>query len=162
MPKKQSTAARKARQRQAATGEKYTTALRSQGSPVRHRAFSADGAGWAPIIERAERSLDEVWPGHPRPYWEEKYGDLCWKFGAPVGAPAEVWTVIEEATREASSTCQTCPSPGRKRVVWNWDSYYGWVMPWVKTCCDACYHVPPHLRSDRQYLALVDQYEARG
>jgi len=159
MPKKQSTAAQKARQRQAATGEKYTTALRAQtAGPIRHRPFSAKGEGWAPIIERAERKLIEVWPACPKPHWEEKFGDLCWKY-VPAGAPMDVWRVISAAIKEASGTCQTCPSPGRKRVVWDWDSHYGWVMPWVKTCCDVCYHVPEHLRNDMAYLDLVEQYE---
>ncbi|MFD5115807.1 hypothetical protein ACFWNG_26430 [Streptomyces sp. NPDC058391] len=159
MPKKQSTDAQKARQRQAATGEKYTTALRDQTpGPVRHRPFSAEGAGWAPIIEQAEHKLIEVWPNCPRPQWEEKFGDLCWKY-VPAGAPMDVWRVINAAVKEASGTCQTCPSPGRKRVVWDWDSHYGWVMPWVKTCCDGCYHVPEHLRNDSAYLDLVEQYE---
>lgn len=162
MPRKQSTAAQKARQRQAATGENYTTSLRAQAAvPVRHRPFSARGAGWAPIIERAERELDEIWPGHPAPCWGEKFGDLVWK-GTPWSQGPDVWAVVSKAMREASSTCQTCPSPGRKRVVWDWDSHYGWVMPWVKTCCDACYYVPPHLRDDRTYLDLVEQYENRG
>ncbi|MFE5482954.1 hypothetical protein [Streptomyces sp. NPDC056527] len=159
MPKKQSTAAKKARQRQTATGEKYTAALRAHApGPVRHRPFSAKGAGWAPIVERAERKLIEVWPDCPVPYWEEKYGDLCWKY-VPAGAPADVWRVISAAIEEASGTCQTCSSSGRKRVVWHWDSYYGWVMPWVKTCCDVCSHVPEHLRNDPSYLDLVEQYE---
>ncbi|WP_432021064.1 hypothetical protein [Streptomyces sp. 1222.5] len=160
MPKKQSTAAQKARQRQVATGEKYTTALRAQPpGPVRYQPFSAKGAGWAPIIERAERKLIEVWPDCPRPHWEEKFGDLCWKY-VPAGAPMGVWRVVSAAIKEASDTCQTCSSPGRKRVVWDWDSSYGgWVMPWVKTCCDGCYYVPQHLRNDQAYLDLVEQYE---
>ncbi|WP_406172826.1 hypothetical protein [Streptomyces sp. NBC_00996] len=159
MPRKQSTAAQKARQRQAATGEKYTIALRAQTSGlVRHRPFSARGAGWAPIIERAEGQLSEVWADCPRPHWEEKFGDLCWKY-VPADAPLDVWRVVRVAVKEASGTCQTCPSPGRKRVVWDWDSNYGWVMPWVKACCDVCYHVPEHLRNDRTYLNLVEQYE---
>ncbi|MFE8978534.1 hypothetical protein ACFYM7_34705 [Streptomyces cyaneofuscatus] len=159
MPKKQSTAAHKARQRQAATGGKYTTVLRAEKSgAVRHMPFSARGAGWAPIIERAERQLHEVWADCPKPYWEEKFGGLCWKY-VPADAPMEVWRVVRVAAKAASGTCQTCPSPGRKRVVWSWDSYYGWVMPWVKTCCDACSHVPGHLRNDPTYLDLVEQYE---
>jgi hypothetical protein len=168
MPRKHpSTAAQRARQRQAATGEKYTTALRAETRPapqrpaVQHRPFSAQGAGWAPIIRRAERELDEVWPGHPVPHWEEKFGDLCWK-GTPWSQGLEVWAVVNRAMREASSTCQTCPSPGRKRVVWHWDSEYGWVMPWVKTCCDTCAYVPPQLRDDEAYLDLVEEYEDRG
>ncbi|OLZ65497.1 hypothetical protein AVW11_17045 [Streptomyces amritsarensis] len=161
MPKKQSTAAQRARQRQAASGENYTTALRARsGPPFRHKMFSARGAGWAPIIERAERDLALVWPGHPAPHWEEKFGDLCWK-GAPWSQGPDVWAVVGRALREAATTCQTCPSPGRKRVVWIWDTgeFRGWVMPWVKTCCDACGHVPHHLRSDESYLDLVEEYE---
>ncbi len=159
MPRKQSTAAQRARQRQATTGENYTTALRAQTPPpVRHRPFSAQGAGWAPIIEAAERRLTQIWPGHPKPWWEEKFGDLCWKY-CPLDAPREFHRAISEATREAATTCQTCSSPGRKRVVWDWDTDYGWVMPWVKTCCDACYHVPAHLRDDQAYLDLVEEYE---
>ncbi|MEW2511111.1 hypothetical protein [Streptomyces sp. NPDC046870] len=159
MPKKQSTAAHKARQRQAATGEKYTTALRARTpGPVRHRPFSARGAGWAPIIERAGRKLIEVWPNCPGPQGEEKFGDLCWKY-VPAGAPGDVGRVISAAVKEASGTCQACPSPGRKRGVGDWDGHYGWVMPWVKTCCDACHHVPEHLRSDSAYLDLGEQYE---
>ncbi|QQM38047.1 hypothetical protein [Streptomyces liliifuscus] len=127
--------------------------------------FSADGAGWAPIIRRAERELDEVWPGHPQPYWEEKFGDLCWK-SCPLDQGREVWAVINRATREASSTCQTCPSPGRKRVVWVGMDWGG--MPWVKTCCDTCYYLPPvRARSGweyqrREYLQLVELYEDRS
>lgn len=83
MPRKQATTAQKARRRQAATGEKYTAALRARATgPVRHRQFSARGTGWAPIIERAERRLVEVRPGHPAPDRGEKFGDLCWK-GTP-------------------------------------------------------------------------------
>lgn len=125
MPKMQSTAAQRARQRQATTGEKYTTALRSETRPaVEHSMFSAGGAGWAPILRRAELELDEVWPGHPTPHWEEKFGDLCWK-GAPWSQGPEVWAVINRATRKASSTCQTCPSPGRKRVIWIGEDWGG-------------------------------------
>ncbi|MEU6913567.1 hypothetical protein [Streptomyces olindensis] len=166
MPKKQPTAARKARQRQAATGEKYTTALRAQlPAPVRHREFSARGAGWDPITQRAARRLAEVWPECPAPMWEEKFGDLCWKY-CPLDAPAEVRRVLGAAMTEASTTCQTCPSPGRKRVVWTGGSYYGWVQPWVKTCCDACYRIPPGLWDNPRYGLLrrahedlVDMYE---
>ncbi|MFC8201745.1 hypothetical protein ACFUTV_41160 [Streptomyces sp. NPDC057298] len=152
----QSTTAQRARQRQAATGEKYTTALRTETrAVVEHVPFSVSGAGWAPIIRRAERRLREVWPDHPRPHWEEKFGDLCWK-GVPWSQGAAVWAVVNQATREASSTCQTCPSPGRKRVVWDsWE-----IMPWVKTCCDACYYVPPHLRTDKTYLDLLSEWES--
>jgi hypothetical protein len=159
MPKNQSTAGKKARQRQATTGEKYTKALRAQAvGPVRFRAFSVCGDGWAPIIERAEAKLKQVWPECPQPYWEEKFGDLCWK-SCPVDAPREVWRVIHEAVREASVTCQTCPSPGRKRVVCTWDDEYGWVMPWVKTCCDSCHHLPAGVRDNWGYRNLADQYE---
>ncbi|MCT9141719.1 hypothetical protein [Streptomyces violarus] len=170
MPKKnRATAAQKARQRQAATGEKYTTALRAetraaaQRPAVVHAMFSAEGAGWAPIIQRAERALDEVWPGHPAPHWEEKFGDLCWK-GAPWSQGPEVWAVVNQATREAASTCQTCPSPGRKRVVVVGLDWGG--MPWVKTCCDACYSVPPshvwHPFLKTEYQQLVERYENRS
>lgn len=162
MPRKQSTAAQRARQRQAATGENYTAALRAQTPPpgrrppVTHTMFSAHGDGWAPIIRQAERELREIWPGHPTPYWEEKFGDLCWKVGPWDQAP-EVWAVVHRAIRKASSTCQTCPSPGRKRVVWVGEDWGG--MAWVKTCCDACYYVPPYAASDREYQRLVEEYE---
>ncbi|MGW3910505.1 hypothetical protein ACWEBX_03120 [Streptomyces sp. NPDC005070] len=161
MPKKNpSTAAQRARQRQAATGEKYTTALRAETRPairrpaVAHTIFSAVGEGWAPIIRQAEHELREVWPGHPVPYWQEKFGDLCWK-SVPYDAAPEVHAVIRRAAREASVTCQTCPSPGRKRVVTASE-----IMPWVKTCCEACYYVDPHMvRTDRWYRDLVQDYE---
>lgn len=71
----------------------------------------------------------------------------------------DMWRAISAAVKEASGTCQTCPSPGLKRVVWDWDSRYGWVVPWVKTCCDGCYHVPEHLRNASAYRDLVEQYE---
>ncbi len=99
MPRKQSTAAQRARQRQADTGEKYTAALRAETQPtVTHRMFSAAGAGWAPIIERAEQRLREVWPDHPKPHWEEKFGDLVWK-SVPYEQDPKVWPVIGRAAR---------------------------------------------------------------
>ncbi|MGW1872533.1 hypothetical protein [Streptomyces sp. NPDC001975] len=172
MPKKNpSTAAQRARQRQATTGENYTTALRAETRPavprpaVAHAIFSAAGEGWAPIIRQAERELREVWPGHPVPYWQEKFGDLCWK-SVPYDAAPEVHAVIFRAIRQASVTCQTCPSPGRKRVVWVGRDWGG--MPWVKTCCDTCYYMPPAReipgwRIQRsEYQDLVDSYEDRG
>lgn len=104
MPRKQSTAAQKARRRRAATGEKYTAALRARATgPARHRQFSARGAGWAPIIERAERRLDEVRPGHPTPDWEEKFGDLCWK-GTPWPQGPDVWAVGSRPPRTSPAT----------------------------------------------------------
>ncbi|MET8453492.1 hypothetical protein [Streptomyces sp. NPDC005209] len=162
MPKRQSTAAKKARQRQAEAGEKYTKALRAQGPGlVRFRAFSAEGAGWAPIIERAGHRLKEVWPEFPGSCWGEKFGELRWeRRGVPFDAvPREAWRVVNEAVRESSVTCQTCPSPGRKRVVYTWDKEYGWVMPWVKTCCDACYHLPDGARENWDYRHLAERYE---
>ncbi|MFE5923137.1 hypothetical protein [Streptomyces sp. NPDC056468] len=166
MPRKQSTAAQRARQRQSDTGEKYTAALRAETRPtITHHMFSAAGAGWAPIIERAEQRLREVWPDHPTPHWEEKFGDLYWKT-VPFCQGRMVWQVVNQATRQASVTCQTCPSPGRKRVVWVGEDWGG--MPWVKTCCDTCYYLPPvRARSGweflrREYLWLVEQYEDRG
>jgi hypothetical protein len=158
VPKNQSTAAQRARQRQAATGEKYTTALRAEApGPVRFRPYSARGAGWVPILRQAEQEIAVAWPDGPLPHWEEKFGDLCWK--RIVRGPEAVWRIVGEAATQAARTCQTCPSPGRKRVVWDWQPQYGWVMPWVKTCCDACYYVPQHLKDDPDYLDLVDEYE---
>ncbi|MFF3576663.1 hypothetical protein [Streptomyces mirabilis] len=159
MPRKQSTAAQRARQRQAATGQKYTAALRIETRPtVQHAMFSADGAGWAPIIQRAERKLREIWPGRTAPHWSEKLGDLHRDVRWPQSC--EVWAVLTQARQEASATCQTCPSPGRKRVVWVGEDWGG--MPWVKTCCDTCYYVPSRERSGREYLSLVEHYEDRG
>jgi hypothetical protein len=125
---------------------------------VRHREFCPRGAGWTPIIERAQRRLAELWPACPRPLWEEKFGDLCWKY-CPPDAPDEVWQVLREAEQEAMFTCQYCPLPGRRRVVWTRDECYGWIQPWVKTCCDACSRVPQHLRDDEEYLCLVFEFE---
>lgn len=162
MPRKQPTAAQRARQRQASTGQKYTAALRAEiRRPVTFGMFSAAGAGWAPIIERAERRLREVWPEDLRPYWGEKFGNLVWKGGASWSEDSKVWwPVVYQAVREASFTCQTCPSPGRKRVVGVGLEWGG--APWVKTCCDACYYVPPYLRSGQEYLSLVEHYEDHG
>lgn len=161
MPKKQSTAGNRARQRQAETGEKYTKALRAQDrGPVRFNAFSAAGSGWAPIIERAGYKLMEIWPEGRLPCWGEKFGNLECRWHAPFDAvPREAWQVYNEARREAAVTCQTCPAPGRKRVVCTWDDKYGWVMPWVKTCCDACYHLPEGVREDWAYRHLAEQYD---
>jgi hypothetical protein len=168
MPKKNpSTAAQRARKRQAATGENYTTALRAETRPavqrpaVVHTMFSADGAGWEPIIRRAKHELAELWPGHPHPHWSEKFGSLRWDGGPWVrDRGPEAWAVINRAVRESSATCQTCPSPGRKRVVWVGEEWGG--MPWVKTCCDTCYYVPPRERFGREYLDLVEAYEQRA
>ncbi|MGW7029095.1 hypothetical protein ACWGFX_18140 [Streptomyces xanthophaeus] len=155
MPKRQSTAAQMARLRQAGTGEKYTQALR----PLRFRMFSARGAGWDPITERTARQLAQIWPAGPRPHWEEKFGELCWKTFPRWDAPAEATVVVRKALAEAAITCQTCPSPGRKRVVWIWDTEYGWITPWVKTCCDCCYRVPRNLTNTPEYLDLLWEYE---
>ncbi|MFH0179168.1 hypothetical protein [Streptomyces cacaoi] len=164
MPRKQSTAVQRARQRQAATGAKYTSGLRTETGPrsgpvVVHAMFSADGAGWAPIIQRADRELRELRPGRPKASWAEKFGDLLWHH-VSVDESREVWAVSYRAAREAAATCQTGPSPGRKRVVWVGGDRGG--MPWVRTCCDTCYHVPPRERSDREYLWLVERYEERA
>ncbi|MFE2684462.1 hypothetical protein [Streptomyces mirabilis] len=163
MPKRQSTAAQKARQRQAETGEKYTKALRAQGpGPVRFHPFSAAGAGWAPLIERAGQRLKEIWPEFRGGYWGEKFGELRWeRGGVPSDAvPREAWRVVNQAVQESSVTCQTCPSSGRKRVVYAWNDEYNCPgMPWVKTCCDACYHVPQGARGDWAYRHLAEQYE---
>lgn len=163
MPKKQSTAGKKARQRQAETGEKYTKALRAQApGPVRFRAFSVEGAGWAPILERADHRLGKILPGVRVLCWEEKFGGLNWRLHAPINdIPREAWQVIYEAAREANVTCQTCPLPGQQRVVCTWDDEYGWLMPWVKTCCDACYHLPDGVQDTWEYRHLADQYERR-
>ncbi|MER5619179.1 hypothetical protein [Streptomyces sp. NPDC002215] len=125
------------------TGERHTAALRAvqSRSEQRFREFSARGDGWDAVTRRATERLAQVWPGGRAPRWEEKFGDLCWK-PCPLDSPDEAKTVIREAIADAAVTCQTCPSPGRKRVVWIWDSEYGWVMPWVKTVCDSCYFVP--------------------
>lgn len=157
MPKKQSTAAQKARRHQASTGQTYTAALRAQGPAptIRHRAFSADGAGWAPIIERAKQQAARIAPAIILS-GSEKFGALGWDNGA---VPEAVRPLLRQATLEAAVTCQTCPSPGRKRVVCTWADGYGYVMPWVKTCCDACYYAPPSLRHTREYLDLVERYE---
>ncbi|MER5471035.1 hypothetical protein [Streptomyces sp. NPDC002685] len=57
-------------------------------------------------------------------------------------------------------TCQTCPSPGRKRVVYTWnDEYDRRGMAWVKTCCDACYNVPHGAGEDGEYRHFAEQYE---
>lgn len=120
--------------------------------------FSPRGAGWGPIIRQAERELDEVWPDHPRPHWEEKFGELCWKYAdwSQPGVPE----VLRRAFREAAAVCQTCPSPGRLRVIWIWEGYIdGWLCPWVKNCCDACYYCPPHLRNYGEYRWLFEEYE---
>jgi hypothetical protein len=104
MPRKQPTAAQRARQRQAATGQKYTAALRIGTRPtVQHAMFSADGAGWAPIIQRAERKLREIWPGRTAPHWSEKLGDLYRDVRWPQSH--EVWAVLNQARQEASATC---------------------------------------------------------
>ncbi|MFE7779262.1 hypothetical protein ACFU5O_36445 [Streptomyces sp. NPDC057445] len=161
MPKRQSTAAQMARLRQAGTGEKYTEALRAVQSARADRfvMFSARGAGWKPITERAVRRLAQIWPAGPAPHWEEKFGELCWKSFPWMSAPAEAAAVVRKAFAEAAITCQTCPAPGRKRVVWIWDSEYGWITPWVKNCCDGCYWVPRNLTNDGTYRFLVEEYE---
>lgn len=161
MPKRQSTDAQMARLRQAGTGEKYTEALRfvQSGRSDRFVMFGARGAGWDPITERAIQQLRQIWPAAPAPHWEEKYGELCWKTFPWLDAPKDAAAVVLKAFTEAATTCQTCPSPGRKRVVWIWDPGYGWIMPWVKTCCDRCYFVPRNLTNDLQYRHLVEEYE---
>ncbi|MGW0631287.1 hypothetical protein [Streptomyces sp. NPDC002758] len=161
MPKRQSTDAQMARLRQAGTGEKYTEALRFVQSGRRDRfvMFSARGAGWNRITTRAAQQLAQIWPAGPAPHWEEKFGELCWKTFPWSNAPEAAAAVVRKAFAEAATTCQTCPSPGRKRVVWIWDAEYGWVMPWVKTCCDRCYFVPRNLTNDEQYRYLVEEYE---
>jgi hypothetical protein len=162
MPKRQSTAAQMARLRQAGTGERYTAALRAvqADESKQFRMFNTDGAGWAPIIERADRQLAQIWPAGPRPHWEENFGKLCVKPYPWGSAPDEVVSVLLKAFAESAVTCQACPSPGRKRVVWIWNDEYGWVAPWVKTCCDDCYWVPRNLVGDRRYQDLFDMYEA--
>lgn len=161
MPKRQSTDAQMARLRQAGTGEKYTEALRAVQSPQpnRFRMFSSRGSGWDPITRRAARQIAQIWPAGPGPHWEEKFGELCWKTFPWRDAPAEAVAVLKKAFAEAAATCQTCPSPGRKRVVWIWDSEYGWVTPWVKTCCASCYWVPKNLTTDSRYRDLREAYE---
>lgn len=166
MPKRQSTAAQKARQRQAETGEKYTRVLRGQQRPGRvlFRGFSAEGAGWAPITERASNRLREISPELHLSSWGEKFGELTWDWDrvrVPFDAiPREAWRVVHQAAREASVICQMCPSPGRKRVVWLWDADYGWVLPWVKTCCEGCYYLPPGVSlDDWAYRNLFETYE---
>ncbi|MFF9238405.1 hypothetical protein ACF1AY_15930 [Streptomyces sp. NPDC014776] len=150
-----------ARLRQAGTGEKYTEALRAvqEKRPTQFREFCARGAGWDPITQRAAQELKQVWPTGPAPYWEEKFGDLCWKTFPRWEAPAAAVSVLQKALTEAAGTCQTCPSPGRKRVIWTWDDEYGWIQPWVKTCCDACYWVPRKLLDNQQYRDLFERYE---
>ncbi|KAB7850112.1 hypothetical protein [Streptomyces mobaraensis] len=161
MPKRQPTAAQMARLRQAGTGEKYTEALRAvQSSRVdRFRMFDAHGRGWDPITQRAEKQLAHIWPAGPKPHWEEKLGELCWKSLTFWGPPAEAVSVVMKACAEAAVTCQTCPAPGRKRVIWLWEGEYGWVAPWVKTCCDGCYWVPKNLVDEPEYRDLVERYE---
>ena len=161
MPKRQSTDAQMARLRQAGTGEKYTEALRfvQSGRSDRFVMFSARGAGWDPITKRAVQQLRQIWPAAPAPHWEEKYGELCWKTFPWLDAPKDAAAVVLKAFTEAATTCQTCPSPGRKRVVWIWDAEYGWIMPWVKTCCDRCYFLPRNFTNDPQYRFLVEEYE---
>ncbi|MGW2689806.1 hypothetical protein ACWC6I_42475 [Streptomyces sp. NPDC001414] len=150
-----------ARLRQAGTGEKYTEALRfvQSGRSDGFRMFGARGAGWDPITRRAVQQLRQIWPAAPAPCWEEKFGDLYWKTFPWMDAPKDAAAVLTKAFTKASSTCQTCPSPGRKRVVWIWRAEYGWVMPWVKTCCARCYFVPRNLTNDEQYRYLVAEYE---
>lgn len=161
MPKRRSTDAQMARLRQAGTGEKYTEALRFVQSDRSDRfvIFSARGAGWNPITKRAAQRLAQIWPAGPAPHWEEKFGELCWKTFPWRDAPADAVAVVKKAFAEAVLTCQTCPSPGRKRVVWIWDAEYGWIMPWVKTCCDRCYVGPGNLTNDERYRYLVEEYE---
>ncbi|MEU4213223.1 hypothetical protein AB0F13_25085 [Streptomyces sp. NPDC026206] len=161
MPKRQPTVAQMARLRQVGTGEKYTEALRAVHSARSQQfvMFCARGAGWNPITERAARRFTQIWPSGPRPHWEEKFGELCWKSFPWSTAPAEASAVILKAFAEAEVTCQTCPSPGRKRVVWIWEPQYGWITPWVKTCCDGCYWVPRNLLDDKEYQFLFEEYE---
>ncbi|MEW2513809.1 hypothetical protein [Streptomyces sp. NPDC046870] len=161
MPKRQCTDAQMARLRQAGTGERYTEALRfvRSGRSDRFVMFSARGAGWNPITQRAVEQLRRIWPAAPALHWDEKFGGLrCVSFPW-MDAPDEAAAVVRKALTEAATTCQTCPSPGRKRVVWIWDVEYGWIMPWVKTCCDRCYFVPRDLTDDQQYRYLVEEYE---
>ncbi|MFE5873571.1 hypothetical protein ACFQ6V_33660 [Streptomyces roseifaciens] len=161
MPKRQSTVAQRARLRQAGTGEKYTEALRAVQSAQadRFEIFSARGAGWDPITSGTARRLAQIWPAGPAPHWEEKFGELCWKSLPWRDAPTEAQAMVREAFAKAAVTCQICPSPGRKRVVWIWGGEYGWSMPWVKTCCDSCYFVPQKLVNNSEYRYLVEEYE---
>ncbi|WP_189269649.1 hypothetical protein [Streptomyces fuscichromogenes] len=161
MPKRQSTSAQKARQRQASGEGNYAALLRDEQavSPTRRFAmFTARGAVWDPITARAERHLAQFWTEAPRPYWEEKFGELCVKAFPWAAAPNAARTVILHAFKEAKATCQTCPSPGRKRVVIGSTEHGCWGVPWVKTCCDNCYWVPRNIFHGQRYQVLVNEY----